>query len=75
MREWWNCAIEASVVKRALKTAILVGGILIAINHGDAILLGKLGMDNYLKMALTVIVPYLVSTSSSVSAIKQHRTN
>jgi hypothetical protein len=46
-----------------------VGSILIAINHGDAILSGELTRTNYLKMALTVVVPYVVSVLSSVGAM------
>lgn len=45
------------------------GIILIAINHGDVILRGELQPISYLKMGLTVIVPYMVSVFSSVGAI------
>lgn len=56
---------------RALKYAVVVGAILIAINHGDAILAGeRLGADRLLKMILTALVPYMVSTLSSVGAMQ-----
>ena len=56
---------------RALKYAVVVGAILIAINHGDAILAGDhLGADRLLKMILTAFVPYMVSTLSSVGATR-----
>ena len=54
---------------RGLKFCVIVGIILIAINHGDVILRGELRPINYLKMGLTVIVPYMVSVFSSVGAI------
>jgi hypothetical protein len=52
---------------------VVVGAILIAINHGDAILSGGVAGDQIAKMVLTVFVPYAVSTASSVSAILETR--
>ena len=71
MKESLRLALESSVVKRALKYAVVVGLILIAINHGDAVLRGDLTGGRLSKMALTVVVPYLVSTLSSVGALRQ----
>ena len=48
---------------------VVVGTVLIVINHGDAILAGHLDGPRVLKMALTVLVPYCVSTASSVGAM------
>jgi hypothetical protein len=73
MKHWLAIAREPSVVKRALKYACIVGAILIAINHGDALVRGELGAGRLLKMALTVLVPYLVSTLSSVGALREAR--
>ena len=66
-------AFRADVVRRALLFAVVVGVILIAINHGDAILAGTLSRGQLLKMGLTVLVPYTVSTLSSVSALRGQR--
>jgi hypothetical protein len=63
-------ASQASVVRRALAYAVVVGGVLIAINHGDALLAGDLSGPRLLKMGLTAMVPYVVSTLSSVSALR-----
>lgn len=71
MSEWLQLCRSRSVVRRALSTAIVVGTILIVINHGEAILRGQIDLDRLSKMMLTVCVPYLVSTFSSVSAIRQ----
>ncbi len=62
-------ACRWSVARRGLKFAIVVGTILVALNHGDAILAGELARSNYLKMALTVVVPFVVSVQSSVGAM------
>ena len=73
MREWFELATSGPVVRRALGYASVVGAILIGINHGDVILSGSVGRERLLKMGLTVIVPYLVSTFSSVAALKDVR--
>ncbi len=73
MSEWLCVAFERRIVARGLKFAIVVGALLIAINHGDALLAGRIDRGRLLKMALTVVVPYLVSTFSSVGATLEHR--
>jgi hypothetical protein len=70
MSEWLKLATEGPVVRRALAYAVVVGAILVAINHGDALLAGEIGTVRALKMGLTVLVPYAVSTLSSVGALR-----
>jgi hypothetical protein len=53
--------------------AAIVGPILIAINHGDAILRGDMSLPRFGRMLLTILVPYTVSTISSVAAIREQR--
>lgn len=67
---WIALATSASVVRRAAVVALVVGTILVVINHGDAIVRGELGVGRLLRIVLTVIVPYCVSTYSSVSALR-----
>ena len=71
MVTWLKLASCRSVVRRALAYAVIVGAVLISINHGDAILRGDLDARRWLKMGLTVMVPYCVSTLSSVGAIRR----
>jgi len=73
VREWLQIAEEPAVVRRSLKYAIVVGAILITINHGNALVSGGLTKLRLLQMGLTLIVPYLVSTASSVGAIREAR--
>jgi hypothetical protein len=73
VREWLRLALEPSIVRRALKCAVLVGSILVTINHGDAILRGDIDIGRMVRMGLTLVVPYLVSTFSSVGAIYELR--
>jgi len=69
--DWVRLALSRPVVRRALKYAGIVGAILITINHWDALLAGDLSGGRLAKMALTVCVPYLVSTFSSVGAMRE----
>ena len=71
MKDWLHLAFQPSIVKRALTYAIIVGAVLISINHGDAILHGEITRARLLKMGLTVLVPYIVSTLSSVGSIRE----
>jgi hypothetical protein len=73
MSDWARMAFQSSVVRRGLLYAVVVGSVLIGINHGDAILRGDVGGGRLLRIALTVLVPYIVSTSSSVAAIRALR--
>ena len=70
MCEWFSLAFSGSVVRRALLYAVVVGAILITINQGDALLRSEIDAPRLFKMGLTVLVPYTVSTLSSVSAIR-----
>jgi len=72
-RSWLALAASGPVVRRACGYAVVVGAILIAINHGDAILAGELTTGRVARMGLTVLVPYFVSTSSSVGALRQQQ--
>jgi len=64
-----KAATQASVVRRAFTYAVVVGPILIVINHGDQLLAGEFNAAIAIKMALTMAVPYFVSTFSSVGAM------
>ena len=67
----WRVAFQAAVVRRGLFFAAIVGPVLIAINHGDALAAGEVDGVRILKMGLTLLVPYVVSTASSVMAVRR----
>src|SRR3954463_13520837 len=73
VREGLRTAFSPPVRRRAVRVALIVGTILLAINHGDAILSGHVSFTRFLRMILTVIVPYVVSTVSSAGAILDMR--
>jgi hypothetical protein len=66
----WKIVFDPRVVRRALGFAVVVGSVLVAINHGDAIVGGTLSSGQVVKIGLTVVVPYVVSTWSSVLAVR-----
>ena len=73
MWDWLWVAFQPSVLHRGLLYAVVVGAVLVGINHGDAILHGDVDDRGLLRIALTIVVPYLVSTFSSVGAIRELR--
>ncbi len=68
---WLQLALQPPVVRRACLYAVGVGALLIAINHGDALLAEEVRPARLWKMGLTVLVPYGVSTLSSVGALRE----
>jgi len=75
MKAWLAVAMEASVRKRALRVALIVGSILAVVNHGDVVLIGQETTTVWIKIVLTFLVPYCVATFASVQAIRQQRVN
>lgn len=71
--EWLRLATSRSVARRAAIVAAVVGTILVTINHAEALLSGDFSTPRLLRIGLTVLVPYCVSTYSSVSAIRDQR--
>lgn len=57
-------------MSRAFNVALLVGTILALINHGEKILSLTLSNEDFVKIVLTYLVPYGVSTWSAVQAIR-----
>jgi hypothetical protein len=61
----WRYAISDGVPRRSFVVALIVGTILNLINQGDTMLAG-LPLD-LVKLMLTYLVPYLVSTYGAMS--------
>jgi hypothetical protein len=73
MNEWLKLAVERPVLLRGFRAAIIVGPILILLNHGDTLLYGSVTAVVAIKMILTTLVPFCVSVYSSVSTIIRRR--
>ena len=58
------------MTRQTVAIALVVGTILAAINHGDAVLKGRIDAGLALQILLTFFVPFAVATISSVAAIE-----
>jgi hypothetical protein len=63
--------MRRDIVGRSLRVGLTVGTILAFINHGSAILSLDLSREVLLKIGLTYLVPYTVSTWASVQTIRR----
>lgn len=68
MKKHLSIASQPKVIATASRFAIIVGPVLVMINHGDSIIAGSMSDADWIKSALTIVVPYVVSTLSSISA-------
>lgn len=62
---------DSRIVRRALRTALLVGCLLTAINHGPALLGGDVTVGRLSQIGLTFLVPFAVSTHASRAARRE----
>jgi hypothetical protein len=70
MSKWIKVCFSKEVVFRALITALVVGSILAVINYGESLLHRTITSEQIARMLLTFLVPYCVSTYSSVSTVR-----
>ena len=73
IQEWVQIASRRKIVMRAMKYGLVVGTILIIINHGNAFAAGTVDTTRAIQMILTMLVPYCVSTASSVGAVLDYQ--
>lgn len=70
---WLAVARRPEIVRRSLRIASVVGTVLVAINYTDRLLDGTIAAFDWVKMGVTYLVPYCVSTYSAVEAIRGPR--
>jgi len=68
IKNWCRLALRRDIVRRAFLVTMVVGTILAVINHGDTLFDGTTRFPAYIKILLSYLVPYGVSTYSSVQA-------
>lgn len=71
MMQQLRIALSPPVRRTAIRVALIVGTLLVAINHLPALLDGSVTAGNALQIGLTYLVPYGVSTYSATVAILQ----
>ena len=62
--------LSRDIVARSLRISLVVGTILVLINHIDALLSGNITFGLLVKIVLTYMVPYSVSSYSSYCALR-----
>jgi hypothetical protein len=73
IKGYFASLIEPKFVPTALKVAVVVGSILFMINHGHALLIGKMGRDRWISAMLTYVVPYFVNIHGQYISIYRHK--
>ena len=69
MKRWVRAAGRPEVTGRSLRVSLIVGTILVAVNYADRWLGGTLAAADYVKILVTYLVPYCVSTWVSVATL------
>ncbi len=68
IKKWFAIALSPAVVRRSAGYALVVGTLLILINHGACIMDEVYSVECFLQSILSAAVPYLVVTFSTVQA-------
>lgn len=66
VKRWIELARRPDIVRRSARVALLVGTLLAIINHGGRLLDLDVDAEVAIKIFLTYLVPYCVSTWASV---------
>ncbi|MBI5866217.1 MAG: nitrate/nitrite transporter NrtS [Planctomycetes bacterium] len=70
MGTFLSICLRGDVIRRSARIAVVVGTLLVLINHGDALLSGSLSITRIVRILLTFCVPYGVATYAGVQAIR-----
>ncbi|MCC7412177.1 MAG: nitrate/nitrite transporter NrtS [Gammaproteobacteria bacterium] len=74
-RSWITDALQPAVRRRAAHVSLIVGTVLVIINHGHALIDGDVTTVRCAQMLLTYAVPYAVSTYAAVGALRDRCTD
>ena len=66
---WLKHALNRKIVRRSVKTSLIVGTALILINYGNSLTEWATFTTSWWKIGLTYCVPYFVSTYSAVGSL------
>ena len=73
VKRWIELARRPDIVKRSTRVALVVGTLLAIINHGARLLDLDVDAEIALKIGLTYLVPYCVSTWASVQTASREQ--
>ena len=67
-----GCALRyPPLLRRSVGVALVVGSILVAVNHGDTLLAGTWSCSLLWKLPLTYLVPFLVATWGALTSSRR----
>jgi len=72
MSEYLSIAFSREIYTTSIKVSLLVGTLLVLINHSTAVFNASLTTENMLQIVLTYLVPYCVSTYSAVKVLRSN---
>lgn len=72
IKQYGLALIDPSLIPTAVQVAIVVGSVLLTINHGAAILSNTMTRDRWISALLTYCVPYLVNIHGQFVARSRH---
>lgn len=61
LKDYCAALVDENLMPTALKVAAMVGSLLFLINHGTAVVQGKMTRDRWISGLLTYLVPYGVN--------------
>ena len=73
-QSWLGLARRPDIVLRSTRVALVVGTLLAIINHGGRLLELNVDAEVAIKICLTYLVPYCVSTWASVQTARRQQT-
>jgi hypothetical protein len=65
--------VDPEFAPAGLRVALVVGSLLFAINHGAALVTGKMAKDRWVSVGLTYVVPYCVSVHGQYTNSQRHK--
>ena len=65
MDRFLRAFVSRPVAVQAIKVASVVGPILLMVNHGEHVLAAPFSLETLRKLAMNMMVPYMVSSYSS----------
>lgn len=68
LKQFYSAWTDPTLMPMAIRVALVVGSALFILNHGSALLAGKMNRDRWLAGLVTYLVPYTVSMHGQRSA-------
>ncbi len=61
IKEYLRSLFDQELIPTGLKTALIVGSLLVLINHGAALFRGEMNRERWISVFFNYLMPYLVS--------------